>query len=1107
MKYFDGKTVSLGIACILVFSANIPAIGFETEYIINGQPSDESEYIVFDSEENTVCLEEKSSEKKDINDAGGKRGPPTFYDGWYHKADTYEELVHWYLMLEQNYSDYIEVFKANELYNTGTVPDQNYDLYYVRVTNESLGFHKPEVFFSGTPHGDERVGTNSLYWAVDWLMRHAFHPNYDCPEREWLNWLLNNREIYICVCHNPWGWDHNTRFDFNGWDLNREADHLSQFNPPWQSVNGRTVKEFVNNHTLRIGVWFHDGVRAILYPWSAQHPGINGTSPLSNKTYEHVPADFYFYDAAGLRLGEYIGDYDGDLNSDNVANSHTFFGTTCGGIIPHWVYGADVEKNPVEDPYVQDEIFGNYPGAGLLGFTPEVTADRNASEIRFGNDVIHRFGAEVRRLVLFLTDLVQPSLHWISGTTENDIEIGVNETLSFNWQVNGCLVVDHTYIQWGTNPDPINHSEFNTSDHDEHAGDYYGGSVWDNAEDGMMNGTIYSETIEFDTLGDYYLVAKAQVDQIYADVLRPDYYGNRSYLRLIKERTNDSYYEEINGTDGLEQIYGQLWWYSPIIHVNVTSSSHNYSLSFFNWSSSKDWKNGTFSQIYIRDGNVGIGGYDDFEDYSISPLYGDWEERVSSNWWTFYNNAGDMCLKHEASSDSSRSMAITDQWGNISNSTIQAKIINVGDDAIAYLQSRVAWEKNTLSSNCDFYGCRNDLRSSRNRFEIIELDDGIFESLAYGDIGSAVNGSVYQKLMTIRNGVNTDLYAKVWKTSDVEPTWQLIETNEVTNDGAKDGCFGVYGFTDDIFYVSDFWLVGGYSSGCHLTEWKNAGRSVNWSEFEYSANRVFSGYQDIAINIQVSSDGQTVLGNISFYAENGDNEVNISNLPPSQYIRIMTNFTTSNETETAEITFYSIKLEPEAKISYHITSPNFEWNFVSIPFDQTINKEDIIVKYDGVDYNWTQATTDDNPTGGPIILSDVYTWLRIPQYYEFTDTLQSGYGCWMYAYYSCELWVEGIGSIDEDNYITDSASEWNIVGLPSNESLLKEDIVIRYNGIDYNWTQATTDDNPTGGPIILSDVYTWLRIPQYYGFTDMLQPGYGYWMYAYYNCTLFHLEG
>ena len=61
-------------------------------------------------------------------------------------------------------------------------------------------------------------------------------------------------------------------------------------------------------------------------------------------------------------------------------------------------YAADVEKNPVEDPYVEDEVFGNYPGTGVLWLTPEMYGgyDGSPPESKYGNDTVHGFGAEVR---------------------------------------------------------------------------------------------------------------------------------------------------------------------------------------------------------------------------------------------------------------------------------------------------------------------------------------------------------------------------------------------------------------------------------------------------------------------------------------------------------------------------------------------------------------------------------------------------------------------------------------------------------------------------------------------------------------------------------------
>lgn len=520
-----------------------------------------------------------------IQDTGYTYRNPSFDDGWYNKPSSYSQLVSWYQALESNYSNFIEVFKANELYGTGTIMG-GYDDYYVRLTNESLGFHKPEVLFLGSPHGDETAGTIGMYWFADWLMRYAFHPNYDNPERDWLQWLLDNREIYFEISHNPYGFDNIERYDANGWDLNREADHDGPGSPTggiWGSVNGQTLRCFVDNHTIRTGCDFHGGTRMLLYPWAEPHSGITGVSPISGESYGHSPPDFYFYDAAGLRVGSYIGNLagDGTFDEDNVGTIwELIWYAVYGGMSP-WGYGGDVVRNPAEDQYVEDEIFGNYPGAGILWYSPEMSYTKNVPEYDMGNDTTPGYGMEVRRFILHQTDIAQPYVRLLPGSTPDNTVIIAGETINLQWEVNGCLVVDHTLVQWGNNSDPINNFLYSTPDHDEYAGEYTGGTGWDNAIDGDKGGVVYTENITLNEPGDYYFVVKAQVDQIYNQTLAPGEYGvNHSYLRLVKERVNGSYYEEINGTDGLEIIQGQTWWYSPVIHVTVDPGviTHDFSL-------------------------------------------------------------------------------------------------------------------------------------------------------------------------------------------------------------------------------------------------------------------------------------------------------------------------------------------------------------------------------------------------------------------------------------------------------------------------------------------------------------------------------------------------
>ncbi len=492
---------------------------------------------------------------------------------WYNKPANYAELVSWYETLEAQYPGYIEVYKANDLYGTGQATG-GYDMYYVRLTNESLGLHKPEVVFQGGPHGDETVGKIGLYWFTDWLFRMVFTEETS-PEfsDNYLEWILNNREIYIVVDHNPYGYDNGPqRYDGNGWDINREYDYDGPGSPTggiWGSENGKTFREFVDSHLLMTGCDFHGGVRMLIYPWADTYSTVSGTSPITGATYSHAPPDFYFYDAVSLRLGDFMGDYGGDFNSGNVGPIRDLLWYSIKGGSAPWAYAADVLSNPNEDPYVNDETFGNYPGAGLLWISPEMSTTKNPAQATFGNDTVPMYGAEVRRFVLHQTDIAEPYVQWQQGTIQDETMVNPDELLNFSWMVNGSMVVDHTYLQYGTDPDPINNPQFTTTDYDEYEGEYVGGTGWDNALNGQTNGITYTESFNIDTPGEYYFVAKAQVDQVYANVLDPQTYGNTPYLRMIKQRTDPNYYESLVGVDGLEEVIGQTWWYSPIIHVTV----------------------------------------------------------------------------------------------------------------------------------------------------------------------------------------------------------------------------------------------------------------------------------------------------------------------------------------------------------------------------------------------------------------------------------------------------------------------------------------------------------------------------------------------------------
>jgi PKD repeat protein len=98
--------------------------------------------------------------------------------------------------------------------------------------------------------------------------------------------------------------------------------------------------------------------------------------------------------------------------------------------------------------------------------------------------------------------------------------------------------------------------------------------------------------------------------------------------------------------------------------------------------------------------------------------------------------------------------------------------------------------------------------------------------------------------------------------------------------------------------------------------------------------------------------------------------------------------------------------------------------------------------------------------------------------------------------------IQPITIYPQNRTITNLRTNWNIISISNTQSINRTEIIVRYNGTDFNWSQATTSDNPVGEPIILGFIYGWDRTNQIYLLSDVLDPVYGYWMYAYYNCTL-----
>jgi len=83
-----------------------------------------------------------------------------------------------------------------------------------------------------------------------------------------------------------------------------------------------------------------------------------------------------------------------------------------------------------------------------------------------------------------------------------------------------------------------------------------------------------------------------------------------------------------------------------------------------------------------------------------------------------------------------------------------------------------------------------------------------------------------------------------------------------------------------------------------------------------------------------------------------------------------------------------------------------------------------------------------------------------------------------------------------DGFISELDSGWNLVSVPFLGWIDKNYITVIGNNSIYSWSEAVNNG------VILEFVYYWDSNMQQYLTTDILSTGYGYWMYAYYNCTL-----
>ncbi len=205
--------------------------------------------------------------------------------------------------------------------------------YILRVTDEATLPHsgqldeRPEVFFSGALHGDERIGPTTTLEAMrlltvlaacvesssssssesrlPWLERDPKLASQLCaglldPSDEatvqagstasngrnsasllrrrrllWMHRLVVTRSTIIMPAANALGYYQSRRLEGSR-DPNRDFPFVQEPNSCFQTVTARALNEMFREHLFQLAITFHGGMQAIAYEWGSPiHPKAN----------------------------------------------------------------------------------------------------------------------------------------------------------------------------------------------------------------------------------------------------------------------------------------------------------------------------------------------------------------------------------------------------------------------------------------------------------------------------------------------------------------------------------------------------------------------------------------------------------------------------------------------------------------------------------------------------------------------------------------------------------------------------------------------------------------------------------------------------------------
>mmetsp|Transcript_28576 Transcript_28576/g.44734 ORF Transcript_28576/g.44734 Transcript_28576/m.44734 type:complete len:537 (-) Transcript_28576:382-1992(-) len=367
----------------------------------------------------------------------------------------YDVIVDKLLDLQTRFPHFVEVFTTQERYGLGTRgtctlqgTNQGCKVYVIRIANKQLLTPStPEVFFSGTLHGNERIGPTAVTEFATYLLEMY---NFDT----WAKRLVDTRAITIVPAANAVGYAHNTREE-EGIDANRDFAWNQDSGHCFKTIAARSINELWREHLFQLSITFHGGDHMVAYPWG-DYLHCNGL--------RCSEGGWTAPDETGMKdLVDNIRSFVGSYNSGKdgyykVGALNDIIYPVHGGM-EDWAYGASWESGGSVEcapgGYAGSKSAYNNVTHRGINLLVETSFDKIPSEAKLGTskDVLTIGGGHATdgyiprnmRLCWVLTDVIQP---WLTILNSDELPSSITEEVPVNvkWEAGGAFKIDTAEI-------------------------------------------------------------------------------------------------------------------------------------------------------------------------------------------------------------------------------------------------------------------------------------------------------------------------------------------------------------------------------------------------------------------------------------------------------------------------------------------------------------------------------------------------------------------------------------------------------------------------------------------------------------------------------------